>query len=93
MLLSPDHWPLPDWKARDLPQGPIVIPHPLQDAAFGTLGPQMHCMCPGVQLQDELICDTDKYQNIQWTPPQGQCQENFHHDGETFPRYRLERVA
>jgi hypothetical protein len=55
--LSLDHWPLPSWKVRVLTLGSIAIPLPLQDAAFGALGPQMHHMHAGCPAHDEFICD------------------------------------
>jgi hypothetical protein len=45
--VSPDKWPLPGWNARALARGSIAIHLPLQDAAFGALGPPMHCMRAG----------------------------------------------
>jgi hypothetical protein len=44
--VSPHPWP-PGCKAEAPPPSSIVIPLPLQDAAFGALGPQIHCMCAG----------------------------------------------
>jgi hypothetical protein len=44
--VSADHWPLPGWKAGPR-LGSIAMPLPLQHAAFGALGPQMHHMRAG----------------------------------------------
>lgn len=54
----------------------MAIPRPLQDAAFGAVGLQMHRMRAVYPALNELVCDIrNEYPNFQWASPQGQCQE------------------
>jgi hypothetical protein len=51
-------------------RGPIPITLPLQDAAFGALGPQIHHRRASCQTPRWLICDIgDEYTNLQWACP------------------------
>jgi hypothetical protein len=51
----------------------------------GNTVPQLQC--------NSCIRGCDKYQNFQWAPPNGQCQESFLQDGKGFPRYHLQGVS
>jgi hypothetical protein len=69
MQASPDHWPLPGWKARAPPRGSIKIPLPLRDAAFGTLDPWIYaCRMSIPKINSFVILATNTQNSVGAAP-------------------------